>query len=186
MRKVVFILSFVLILIGLYSYFSKGEYYIPKPKALIKINLPDNNSELYSDNKLSFRYSKSANVSTKQNTYSVNFPDYQSRIYFNINNLTDLDLEIYNFENSISVHENKGAYINANIIEDTSASVYGVLCYLEGNNIVVNTSEKKPLNKKDLGKNLIDGTLHLSCWMTTAQIRKLQGKKAFFRQFEEK
>ena len=90
MRKVVFILS--LILIGLYSYFINGEYYIPKPKALIKINLPDNNSELYSDNKLSFRYSKSANITTKQNAYSVNFNDYKSRIYFNINDLIDLGL----------------------------------------------------------------------------------------------
>ena len=139
MRKLVFIFSFVLIFIGLYYYFSDGEYYIPKPKALIKINVPDNNSELYSDSKLSFRYSKSANVSIKQNIYSVNFPDYQSRIYFTINNLTDLDLEIYNFENSISVHENKGAYINANIIEDTSASVYGVLCFLQGNNIATSS-----------------------------------------------
>ncbi len=139
MRKVVIILSFVVILIGLYSYFSNGEYYIPKPKALIKINLPDNNSELYSDNKLSFRYSKSANITTKQNAYSVNFNDYKSRIYFNINDLTDLDLEIYKFENSISVHEKKGAYINANIVEDTSESIYGLLCYLEGNNIATSS-----------------------------------------------
>ena len=139
MRKVVFVLSFVLLLIGIYFYYSIREYYIPKPRALIKINLPDNNSESYSDKKVSFRYSKSANVSTQKNTYSLNFPDYQSRIYFNVNDLIDLDLEIYNFENSISVHENKGAYINANIIKDTSASVYGVLCYLEGNNIATSS-----------------------------------------------
>ena len=37
------------------------------------------------------------------------------------------------------MHENKGAYINANIIKDTSASVYGVLCYLEGNNIATSS-----------------------------------------------
>ena len=139
MRKVVFVLSFVLILIGSYYYFNNGEYYIPKPKALVKLSLPDNNTELFYDNKLSFRYSKSANITTKQNTYSVNFPDYKSRIYFNIKDLTDLDLEIYNFENSISVHEKKGAYINANIVEDTSESIYGVLCYLEGNNIATSS-----------------------------------------------
>lgn len=143
-RKTRYIVTAILtlgtILFTLYVYSkSKGEYYIPKPKALLKINLPDNNSALYSDKKLSFRYSKSAHVSTKKNTYSVNFLDYHSRIYFTINDLTDLDLEIYNFENSISVHEKKGAYINVNIVEDTSALVYGVLCYLEGNNIATSS-----------------------------------------------
>ena len=60
-------------------------------------------------------------------------------------------MEIYNFENSISVHEKKGAYINANIVEDTSESIYGVLCYLEGNNIATSSNDKsitlKPIFK---------------------------------------
>ena len=95
-RKTRYIVTAILtlgtILFTLYVYSkSKGEYYIPKPKALLKINLPDNNSALYSDKKLSFRYSKSAHVSTKKNTYSVNFLDYHSRIYFTINDLTDLE-----------------------------------------------------------------------------------------------
>ena len=31
---------------------------------------------------------------------------------------------------------------------------------------------------------ITNGTVHLSCYMTIAQIKKLQNKKAFFKQFE--
>ena len=58
-----------------------------------------------------------------------------STILINIKNFNDLNMEIYNFENSISVHENQGATIHANIIENEDSDIYGILCYLEGNNI---------------------------------------------------
>ena len=55
---------------------------------------------------------------------------------------------------------------------------------LEGNGINALPSSSEEISKTSLGKNLTKGTVHLSCHMTIAQIKKLQNKKAFFKQFE--
>ncbi len=55
---------------------------------------------------------------------------------------------------------------------------------LEGNGINALPSSSEEISKTSLGKNLTKGTVHLSCYMTIAQIKKLQNKKAFFKQFE--
>ena len=53
--------------------------------------------------------------------------------------IIDLDLDVYNFENKITIHEKQGADINVNIIEDSESEMYGVLCYLEGNKIATSS-----------------------------------------------
>ena len=45
-------------------------------------------------------------------------------------------------------------------------------------------SSSEEISTTSLGKNLTKGTVHLSRYMTIAQIKKLQNKKAFFKQFE--
>ena len=135
MKKLIVVILILFLVLSYYFYLKKQDYYIPKPEALIKIELPDNNTSLFSDEKISFKYSNSSNVKIKDNFYSLEYPDYSSSISFKISPLLDLDLELYNFENSILVHEKQGAYINANVIQDTSENIYGVLCYLEGNKI---------------------------------------------------
>ena len=62
-----------------------------------------------------------------------------SEIIFLVKEIIDLDIDIYNFENRITVHEKQGAHINANIIEDSESEMYGVLCYLEGNKIATSS-----------------------------------------------
>ena len=54
---------------------------------------------------------------------------------------------------------------------------------LEGNGINALPSSSEKISKTSLGKNLTKGTVHLSCYMTIAQIKKLQNKKALFKQF---
>lgn len=119
-----------------YKYFIQNEYYIPKPEALIKINSPSEELALFKNDICVFYYSLSSVVKENtNNSLSIIYPEYYSRIDFFIKDLEDLSLEIYNFQNSITVHENQGAIINANIIENKDSDIYGILCYLEGNNI---------------------------------------------------
>ena len=139
MKKLIIILFIFFLVISLYLYVTKHEYYIPKPEALVKIELPESRTSIYTDEKISFKYSNSTSVKLKDNFYSLNYPQYSSSISFKITPLLDYDLELYNFENSISVHEKQGAYINANVIQDTSENIYGVLCYLEGNKIATSS-----------------------------------------------
>ena len=51
---------------------------------------------------------------------------------------------------------------------------------LESSNVSSPNHNKKPISKSDLGKRISDGTFHLSCWMTTAQIEKMKPKKVIF------
>ena len=139
MKKLIVILFILILVVSLYFYVTTQEYYIPKPEALVKIELPDSKTSVFTDEKISFKYSNSSIVKIKDNFYSLYYPGYLSSISFKINPLLDFNLELYNFENTILVHEKQGAYINANIIEDKSENVYGLLCYLEGNKIATSS-----------------------------------------------
>ena len=115
------------------------EYYIPKPKAKIKIKLPSEETSIYVDDIVEFSYSNDAVVEKNDNIYSIKYPLYNSEIILLVKEIIDLDIDIYNFENRITVHEKQGAHINANIIEDSESEMYGVLCYLEGNKIATSS-----------------------------------------------
>ena len=139
MKKYILIISLILIALFTYNTFPYNEYYIPKPKAKLKIDLPLPSTSTYKTDVFVFEYSNSAIVHSIGQNMEIRFPTYNSSIVFNVKNLIDLDVDIYNFENSIGVHEKQGAYIDANIIKDTSQNIYGVLCYLEGNNIATSS-----------------------------------------------
>ena len=167
MKKIFFfllILFLVVLFIFLginYQIFSvkKQEYYIPKPEAMVKIEPPDSITSLFKDEKISFKYSNSSIVNVQDNFYSIDYPEYSSSISFKIITLIDFDLELYNFENSISVHEKQGAYINANIIKDSSENIYGVLCYLEGDKIATSSQ----FYMTDSTKFFVRGGLDFGC-----------------------
>ena len=40
------------------------------------------------------------------------------------------------------------------------------------------------LKVNELSKNITDGTVHLSCWMTMSQIKEIKAKKVLFSEFE--
>ena len=111
MKKLIVSLFILFLVIILYFNVTTNEYYIPKPESLVKIELPESRTSIFTDEKISFKYSNSSSLNLKDNFYSLNYPQYLSTISFKVTPLLDFDLEIYNFENSISVHERKGRYI---------------------------------------------------------------------------
>ena len=148
MKKISIFLSVIFISISLYLFvpkiilylfIPKEDYYIPKPKAKIKIDLLSSDQNSFSDDIVLFKHSKPSLSTVNKDTYKIDYPIFDATINFKIKNFEDLNTEIYNFENSIVVHEKQGAFINANIIKDTSENVYGVLCYLEGDNIATSS-----------------------------------------------
>ena len=55
---------------------------------------------------------------------------------------------------------------------------------LEGNNIAIKEPEDAVLSASELSNNITNGTVHLSCWMTMAQIKEIKAKKVLFSEFE--
>ena len=138
MRRIIYIVMGLTIVRCLFSCNSE-EYYIPKPKAKIKIELPSQDYSVFEDDIITFSHSNSAVLEKDDNIYKIKYDSYNSGIVFSVNEIIDLDLDVYNFENKIKVHEKQGADINVNIIEDSQSKMYGVLCYLEGNKIATSS-----------------------------------------------
>ena len=138
MRRLIYIVVGLTIVLYVFSCNSE-EYYIPKPKAKIKIELPSQVTFVFEDDIIRFSYSNSAVLEKDDNVYKIKYDSYNSDIVFSVKEIIDLDLDVYNFENKITVHEKQGADINVNIIEDSESEMYGVLCYLEGNKIATSS-----------------------------------------------
>ena len=138
MRRLIYIVVGLTIVLYVFSCNSE-EYYIPKPKAKIKIELPSQVNSIFEDDIITFSYSNSAVLEKDDNVYKIKYDSYNSDIVFSVKEIIDLDLDVYNFENEITVHEKQGADINVNIIEDSESKMYGVLCYLEGNKIATSS-----------------------------------------------
>ena len=51
---------------------------------------------------------------------------------------------------------------------------------LEGNNVSLKVPNKSSVSIRDLGNNATNGTVYLTCWMTTAQIETMRSKKVLF------
>ena len=52
---------------------------------------------------------------------------------------------------------------------------------IQAHNVNNPSPHTKEMNKSDLGYNIKQATLYLSCWMTLAQIKKFSTKKVIFR-----
>ena len=52
--------------------------------------------------------------------------------------------------------------------------------FLEANGILVKKPSNVEVSRSELGKQIIDGTLFLSCWMTYAKIQELKTEKVMF------
>ena len=52
---------------------------------------------------------------------------------------------------------------------------------IQAHNVNNPSPNTKEMNKSDLGYNIKQATLYLSCWMTLAQIKKFSTKKVIFR-----
>jgi len=55
-----------------------------------------------------------------------------------------------------------------------------VITIMESSNVSSPNPSRSSVSKTKLGKMISDGTYYLSCWMTTAQIKKMRSKKVIF------
>ena len=55
---------------------------------------------------------------------------------------------------------------------------------MEGNGVAFKSPNTEVISKRDLSKVATDGTVFLSCWMTTAQLEKVKTRKVLFTDFE--
>ena len=69
-----------------------------------------------------------------------------------------------------TIAENTNFGIKANIVSNLLAS----------NNITPGVPNTKAVSKSKLGKAVSNATYYLSCWMTMAQIEKMQSQKVIF------
>jgi len=72
------------------------------------------------------------------------------------------------------------------IPEDTNFGIKTsvVRSILESSNVSFPRPNASPISKTKLGKMISDGTYYLSCWMTTAQIKKMRSKKVIFQNLD--
>ena len=53
--------------------------------------------------------------------------------------------------------------------------------FLDSNGIKIKESSTKKISRSELSRNITDGTIFLSCWMTLEQIKKLKSQKVMFK-----
>ena len=72
------------------------------------------------------------------------------------------------------------------IPENTNFGIKGsvVKTLLQSNDVELKSPNTGELEKSQLSKITTKGTLHLSCWMTVAQIEKMQSQKVLFENFD--
>lgn len=85
-----------------------------------------------------------------------------------------LDAE-YTLENFGTLPENTNFGIKVSVVKSL----------LESNNVPFEESQIGKMQRTQLGKLVTDGTVFLSCWMTTAQYEKMKTKKAMFDEIEK-
>jgi S1-C subfamily serine protease len=56
---------------------------------------------------------------------------------------------------------------------------------MQGNSVQFKKPNTDVISKSELSKSVTNGTVYLTCWMTTAQIRELKKRKVMFSEFED-
>ena len=57
---------------------------------------------------------------------------------------------------------------------------------MEGNSVSFKSPNTEVISKRELSKIATDGTVYLTCWMTTAQIEQMRARKVLFEDLEPK
>ncbi len=110
------------------------EYYIPKPKAQIKIKLPSEETSIYVDDIITFNYSKSAFIDKEsQDTFSIVYPDYDAYIHLKVNSINQsVEHAIKTFDLEVRKNCMGGAEPQVHVIEKPQNNIYGNICYFFG------------------------------------------------------
>ena len=56
---------------------------------------------------------------------------------------------------------------------------------MQGNSVQFKKPNTDVISKSELSKSVTNGTVYLTCWMTTAQIKELKKRKVMFSEFED-
>ena len=129
-------MRYLLILVIIFSCNTRDQYYIQKPRALVKIALPLTSTNCFENEFFKSYYSQSSKINIVDSlSYSISYDLYNSNIYFRLQKVVNLDRHMIDFEKMISIHEKKGANIEVKICENKTQSIYGFLCFLYGENI---------------------------------------------------
>ena len=51
---------------------------------------------------------------------------------------------------------------------------------IEGNGVSLKSPNTEVISKRELSQVATDGTVYLTCWMTTAQIEQMRARKVLF------
>jgi gliding motility-associated lipoprotein GldH len=115
------------------------EYYIPKPKAKIKIKLPSEETSIYVDDIVEFSYSNDAVVEKNDNIYSIKYPSYNAEIVFSVALTSDFQRNQFFFQNQVNQHRKFGAIIDSSFLELPELDKYICDYDLYGSNIATSS-----------------------------------------------
>ena len=157
MRKIIYIFVGLSIVLYIFSC-NPEEYYIPKPKAQIKIKLPSEETSVYVDDIMTFNYSKSAFINKKgENLFSIVYPDYDASINISIKPIEYLQklviddciivkdslldtLDVPCFVYKIAENCRLGAKARLVQIDSlTEENIYGDICYFYGDKFALSS-----------------------------------------------
>tara|TARA_B110000014_G_C19804379_1_gene417734 strand:+ start:14 stop:586 length:573 start_codon:yes stop_codon:yes gene_type:complete len=139
MKRLVYIFVGLLVVLSIYLFLPSEEYYIPKPKAKIKIELPSDVTSVFEDDIIIFSYSNSAVVEKKDNIYSIKYPSYNAEIVFSVALTSDFQRNQFFFQNQVNQHRKFGAIVDSSFLELPELDKYICDYDLYGSNIATSS-----------------------------------------------
>ena len=156
MKKLIYIVVGLIIVVSVYLLLPSEEYYIPKPKAKVKITLPSEETSIYVDDIITFNYSKSAFIDKEgENPFSIVYPNYDAYIMISIKPIEDLQKlvvdpykEFFIGKDTLAVSwfvyrtlENcrLGGKRKIEKIENLEENYFGDICYFSGDKLALSS-----------------------------------------------
>ena len=154
MKRLIYIVVGLTIVLYLFSC-NPEEYYIPKPKAKIKIELPSQVNSVFEDDIITFSYSNSAVLEKNDNIYRIKYLSYNSDIVFVVDSTSDFQRNKFFFENKVNKHRKFGAVIDSSFLELPELNKYVCAYELYGSNIATSSM----FYITDISNNFVSGFL---------------------------
>ena len=139
MKRLVYIFVGLLVVLSIYFLLPSKEYYIPKPKAQIKIELPSEVTSVFEDDIIIFSYSNSAVVEKNDNIYSIKYSSYNAEIVFSVALTSDFQRNQFFFQNQVNQHRTFGAIVDSSFLELPELYKYVCDYDLYGSNIATSS-----------------------------------------------
>ena len=155
MKRLVYIFVGLLVVLSIYLLLPSEEYYISKPKAQIKIELPSELTSVFEDEIITFSYSNSAVVEKNDNIYSIKYSLYNAEIVFSVDLTSDFQRNQFFFQNQVNQHRKFGAIVDSSFLELPELDKYICDYDLYGSNIATSSM----FYITDMSKYFVRGSL---------------------------